>query len=83
MEGGALMKERNVIYDYSALQDLMTSRSLTIPALARRISISPESLAKKLRSQSDFTQDEIRKIVSVLHTPPEEIAHYFFTVLQI
>lgn len=83
MEGGALMKQRNDIYDYSALQDLMTSRSLTIPALARRISISPESLAKKLRSQSDFTQDEIRKIVSVLHIPPEEIAHYFFTVLQI
>lgn len=77
------MKQRNVIYDYSALQDLMTSRSLTIPVLARRISISPESLAKKLRSQSEFTQDEIRKIVSVLHIPPEEIARYFFTVLQI
>lgn len=77
------MKQRNIIYDYSALQDLMTSRSLTIPALARRISISPKSLAKKLRSQSDFTQDEIRKIVSVLHIPPEEIARYFFTVLQI
>lgn len=42
------MKQRNVIYDYSALQDLTTSRSLTIPALARRISINPESLAKKL-----------------------------------
>lgn len=77
------MKQRNVIYNYSALQDLMTSRSLTIPALARRISISPKSLAKKLRSQSEFTQDEIRKIVSVLHIPPEEIARYFFTVLQI
>lgn len=75
------MKPRNVIYDYSALQDLMNSRSLTIPTLARRISISPESLTKKLRSQSEFTQDEIRKIVSVLHIPPEEIARYFFTVL--
>ncbi|WP_298590044.1 DUF739 family protein, partial [uncultured Megasphaera sp.] len=82
-EGEPLMKQRNVIYDYSALQDLMNSRSLTIPALARKISISPESLAKKLRSQSEFTQDEIRKIVSVLHIPPEEIARYFFTVLQI
>lgn len=77
------MKQRNVIYDYSALQDLMNSRSLTIPTLAIKISISPESLAKKLRSQSEFTQDEIRKIVSVLHIPPEEIARYFFTVLQI
>lgn len=77
------MKQKNVIYDSSALQDLMTSRSLTIPALAIKISISPESLAKKLRSQSEFTQDEIQKIVSVLHIPPEEIARYFFTVLQI
>lgn len=30
------MKQRNDIYDYSALQDLMTSRSLTIPAFGQK-----------------------------------------------
>ncbi|MCF0153550.1 DUF739 family protein [Megasphaera sp.] len=74
------MKRKNITYNYSALQDLLNRHSLTIPALARKISVSPKSLAKKLHSQSEFTQDEIRKIVSILHIPPEEIARYFFTI---
>lgn len=75
------MKQRNVTYNYSALQDLMNSHSLTISVLAQKISISPESLTKKLNSQSEFTQDEIRKIVSLLRIPPEKITFYFFTTL--
>ncbi|WP_423794420.1 DUF739 family protein [Megasphaera elsdenii] len=75
------MKPRNVTYNYSALQDLMNSHSLTISVLAKKISISPESLTKKLNSQSEFTQDEIRKIVSLLRIPPEKITFYFFTTL--
>lgn len=75
------MKPRNVTYNYSALQDLMNSHSLTISVLAKKISISPESLTKKLNSQSEFTQDEIRKIVSLLRIPPEKITLYFFTIL--
>lgn len=75
------MKPRNVTYNYSALQDLMNSHSLTISVLAQKISISPESLTKKLNSQSEFTQDEIRKIVSLLRIPPEKITFYFFTTL--
>lgn len=74
------MKRKNITYNYSALQDLMNQQSLTVPELARKISISPGSLTKKLRSQNEFTQDEIRKIVSVLHIPPEELARYFFTI---
>lgn len=81
MEGEPLMKPRNVTYNYSALQDLMNSHSLTISVLAKKISISPESLTKKLNSQSEFTQDEIRKIVSLLRIPPEKITLYFFTTL--
>lgn len=75
------MKQRNVTYNYSALQDLMNSHLLTISVLAQKISISPESLTKKLNSQSEFTQDEIRKIVSLLRIPPEKITLYFFTIL--
>ena len=75
------MKPRNVTYNYSALQDLMNSHSLTISVLAKKISISPESLTKKLNSQSEFTQDEIRKIVSLLRIPPEKITFYFFPTL--
>ena len=75
------MKQTNVTYNYSALQDLMNSHSLTISVLAQKISISPESLTKKLNSQSEFTQDEIRKIVSLLRIPPEKITLYFFTIL--
>lgn len=75
------MKPRNVTYNYSALQDLMNNHSLTISVLAQKISISPESLTKKLNSQSKFTQDEIRKIVSLLRIPPEKITLYFFTIL--
>ncbi|WP_444309194.1 DUF739 family protein [Megasphaera elsdenii] len=59
----------------------MNSHSLTISVLAQKISISPESLTKKLNSQSEFTQDEIRKIVSLLRIPPEKITLYFFTIL--
>lgn len=81
MEGEPLMKQRNVTYNYSALQDLMNSHLLTISVLAQKISISPESLTKKLNSQSEFTQDEIRKIVSLLRIPPEKITLYFFTIL--
>ena len=75
------MKPRNVTYNYSALQDLMNNHSLTISVLAQKISISPKSLTKKLNSQSEFTQDEIRKIVSLLRIPPEKITLYFFTIL--
>lgn len=75
------MKPRNVTYNYSALQDLMNNHSLTISVLAQKISISPESLTKKLNSQSEFTQDEIQKIVSLLRIPPEKITLYFFTIL--
>ncbi|MFV0617417.1 MAG: DUF739 family protein [Megasphaera sp.] len=74
------MKRKNITYNYSALQDLMNQQSLTVPELARKIPISPGSLTKKLHSQNEFTQDEIRKIVSILHIPPEELARYFFTI---
>ena len=75
------MPSKNFTYDYSALQELMQKENITAIDLAKKLAVRPSSLVRKLNSQADFTQDEIIKIVLLLHIPPQEISRYFFTTI--
>lgn len=67
------------MYDYSKLLGVMKERGITQDVLAENIGMSPVSLNKKLRNNSQFKQLEMQKILKVLDLPIDTIYIYFFT----
>lgn len=68
----------NCMYDYSKLLGLMREKQITQNELASRLGISETSLNKKLKGNSQFKQDEIRKILDCFDLSIEEVSSYFF-----
>lgn len=66
------------VYDYSELLGKMRSQKITQEELAKRIHLNPSTLNQKLNNKSEFSQSEIRNILSVLGIPIEMAAVYFF-----
>ncbi len=66
------------VYDYSELLGKMRSQKITQEELAKRIHLNPSTLNQKLNNKSEFSQSEIRNILSVLGIPIEMTAVYFF-----
>lgn len=67
------------VYDYSELLGKMRSQKITQEELAKRIHLNPSTLNQKLNNKSEFSQSEIRNILSVLGIPIEMTAVYFFS----
>ena len=67
------------MYDYSRLLGLMREKGITQESLAKSIGISDTSLNKKLKNNSQFKQDEMLSILSILNQPISNIGTIFFT----
>lgn len=67
-------------YAYSKLIGRIAELGLSKEEFAIKIGISRTALYHKLQSNSEFTQDEILRIIDVLSIPKEEVPDYFFTL---
>jgi DNA-binding transcriptional regulator YdaS (Cro superfamily) len=67
-------------YDYSKLEGKIKEKVGTQYAFADLLGISNTSLVSKLKSRTQFTQEEILKAASILKIPTKEITSYFFSI---
>lgn len=67
------------MYNYSKLLGALKEKGLSQEILARRIGISPYSLNRKLKNNSQFKQSEIELIIKTIGKVADDIPMYFFT----
>lgn len=68
----------NEPYDYSALLGLIKSKRITHEELARKTQMHPSTLSAKLNNNSEFTQRQMRAIMTALDKAVDDIPEYFF-----
>lgn len=69
----------NYIYDYSKLLGRLREKRITQSELANRLEISEQSLNRKLKSKTQFKQNEMIRTLDIIDIGVQEIASYFFT----
>ncbi len=69
-----------MLYNYSKLIGRMAELKISQDTLAKRMGIGRSTLFNKLRSNTEFTQDEINACVKILNLKQAEIPEYFFTI---
>lgn len=74
-KGGDIMA-----YDYSKLIGRMAELNISRDDLAAAIGVSRSALYHKMRSDTEFTQDEIKACVKTLNLDQIDIPQYFFMV---
>lgn len=68
----------NYIYDYSKLLGRLREKRITQSELANRLEISEQSLNRKLKSKTQFKQNEMIRTLDIIDIGVQEIASYFF-----
>ncbi len=66
------------VYDYSKLLGKMREKHITQEQMANLVGIAESTMSIKLKSKSQFSQDEMVMILNILNVPLEHIALYFF-----
>ena len=66
-------------YDYSRLKGKMVEFYETNTAFAKAMGMGRVSLYRKLHNQSEWTQDEMERAMTLLKIPRSSIRAYFFT----
>lgn len=66
-------------YNYMKMLGRMAELGISKEKLSKEIGIGRTSLYKKLKSETEFTQDEIKACVKILNLSDEDIPTYFFT----
>ena len=67
-------------YDYSKLIGRMAELNVSRDDLAAAIGVSRSALYHKMRSDTEFTQNEIKACVKTLNLDQIDIPQYFFMV---
>lgn len=65
-------------YNYNKLKGKITEKFGTQKEFAKAMKITENSISRKLQNQSEWTQAEIDKGVTLLEIPYVEIGDYFF-----
>ena len=68
----------NYIYDYSKLLGRLREKNITQSELANKLGISETSLNRKLKSKTQFKQNEMIRILDIADLDVYNIATYFF-----
>lgn len=66
-------------YNYSKILGIMREQKMTQRDLAQKIGISEVSLNKKLTNKTQFKQDEMSSILTVLGFSVHDVATIFFS----
>lgn len=66
-------------FNYDKLNGRIIEVCKTKGEFAKKLSISMNSLTKKLDNRTPFKHDEIYKTMEILNILPEELTQYFFT----
>lgn len=70
-----------VNFNYSKLRGKIKEVCNTQDNFSNLMGISKASISAKLNHRSEFTQNEMKKAMDVLHINGSDIADYFFTPL--
>ena len=65
-------------FDYSKLRGLIVEKVGSQNNLAEKMGLSKQSLSAKVNNKVAFTQDEMCKIIHILHITHRDISKYFF-----
>lgn len=65
-------------YDYSKLRGRIRENQYTQADIAHKLGVSEPTVSSRLNGKSDFSQNEITCICSMLDIKPKEIPLYFF-----
>ena len=65
-------------YDYSKLKGKIVEFYETHTAFAKAMKMGRVSLYRKLNNQSEWTQDEMERAMSLLKIPRSSVRAYFF-----
>ncbi|MFR7589832.1 MAG: DUF739 family protein [Longibaculum sp.] len=68
-----------MVYDYRKLRGKIKEIYGTQDIFAEKLGIGRVSLSKRLTSQLEFSQTEIKKSCELLNIDPEDVSKYFFT----
>jgi len=66
-------------FDYSKLRGKIVERYGDIGSFAEEVGISRQSISLKLNNKSNWSQNDIVKVVKLLGLSKEETYSYFFT----
>jgi len=66
------------VWDYSELKGRIKTKFGTQKAFAEELGVSEPTLCSRLRSNSPFSQDEIKKSADLLGITYGDIPNYFF-----
>lgn len=70
-------------YDYSKLLGKIKEEYGTQEKFAKALGIGRVSLSQRLNSKLEFSQEEIKKAIKLLHLDALDIPGYFFCVKEI
>lgn len=73
------MSRTTLKYNYSKILGIMREQKMTQRDLAQKIGISEVSLNKKLTNKTQFKQDEMASILTVLGFSVHDVATIFFS----
>ena len=65
-------------YTYSKLRGRIIEKYGSLTAFCEHLTISMNSLSKKMTGKTGFSQEDIEKWAELLDIAPEEYASYFF-----
>ncbi len=68
----------NYVYDYSKLLGRLREKKITQSELAGRLGISETSLNHKLKSKTQFKQNEMIRVLEIVNVDISNISSYFF-----
>ena len=73
--------ERGQGFDFTLLKSRIKEIYNDEEEFAKAIPMKVETLRNKLNNKSEFTSNDIKRIVELLNINPKEIVHYFFIQL--
>jgi transcriptional regulator with XRE-family HTH domain len=68
----------NYVYDYSKLLGRLREKKITQSELAEKLGISETSLNHKLKSKTQFKQNEMLRVLEIVNIDIGSISSYFF-----
>lgn len=66
-------------YTYNKLRGRIVEKYGSLTAFCEHLTISMNSLSKKMTGKTGFSQEDIEKWAELLDISPAEYAQYFFT----
>lgn len=72
--------DKEIIFDNTALRELILQKFGTIKKFASVAGMSATAVSNRLNNKTEFTAENIRNYANILGIAPNQIDYYFFSV---